>query len=119
MATLYFEYDDDAGTKYGLPLSESQQSVYAAIVGTLPTGYASLSALQGAVSGALAFPAGLTPRSITITHDFFGSAALPVLNLTDWERVEPTGPTPFPETPVTFSTQAAISASVGEQRLSN
>jgi hypothetical protein len=119
MATQWYEYDDGAGTKYGVALSDAQQVIYAALVGALPTGYATLAALQAAVPGVLAFPPGLAARYVNITSTFFGTAQMVVLTDASMNAIEPTGSTPFPLASVVVSDTMSITGAVGESRLSN
>jgi hypothetical protein len=119
MATQWYEYDDDAGTKYGISLTDAQQALYAAVIGVLPTAYASLAALQVAIPAALAFPNGLASRYFNVTSDFFGSAQLVTLNTAQFDAKYPTGVTPFPATPISVTENVAITGAVGESRLNN
>lgn len=119
MATQFFEYQDSAGTSYGVPMTDAQQNVYGYMVGTLPTGYSTLSALQTAVPGALALPSGLNLRRITVTSDFFGSAQLPVLTSAEFAAIEPTGAAPFPLAAVSVTEDVSITGASGEVRNSN
>jgi hypothetical protein len=119
MATQYFAYIDDAGTTYPLPLTDAQQAVYPVFVGVLPTAYATAAALLAAISGSIALPAGLAPRSVTLTQAFFGSALLPVLTAAQFNAIEPTGATPLPKAPISWTDAAYINGASGETRLSN
>jgi hypothetical protein len=119
MATQYYEYDDDAGTEYGVALTDAQQAMYTALGLTLPTGYATLAALQAAIPTAQNYPTGLASRRINITSPYFGQAQQVILNAADMATVEPTGTTPFPKAPFTYTDSPAVSGAIGEQRLSN
>lgn len=119
MATQYYMYTDDAGTEYGVPLTDAQQALYTAIVGTLPASYASLAAFQVANPSAVAYPAGLAARYFNVTSAFFGTAQIVVLSTAQFDALFPTGTTPFPTTPVSFTDPVAISGASGEQRMSN
>lgn len=119
MATLYYEYDDDAGTKYGVTLNDAQQAIYPSAVGTLSTGYSSLAALQAAVSGTIPLPPGLNLRIINITDPFFGTAQLMVLTPAQFAAIEPTGATPFPLPPFSNTSSPSITGASGEIRMSN
>lgn len=119
MATQWYEYDDDAGTKYGTSLTDAQQAIYVNAIGALSTGYATLAALQTAVAGALALPSGLALRYVNVTDPFFGTAPLPVLTSAQFASVEPTGVAPYPLAPFSNTSSPSISGAVGESRLSN
>ena len=119
MPVLYYEYDDDAGTKYGVALTEGQQALYPVAIGTLSTGYASFALLQAAIPAALVQPFGLTLRTANVTSSVFGSCQIPILTRDQAAAIEPTGSTPFPETPVSFTDSVSITGYSGEQRLSN
>lgn len=119
MATQYYAYQDDGGTTYPVALSDAQQAMYTAMIGALPTAYATAAALLAAISGSMAFPSGLASRYINLTSAFFGTAPLVVLTATAFNAKFPTGATPFPETGTIVTESVAIAGAVGEQRLSN
>jgi len=119
MATQYYPYVDAAGTIYPVALTDAQQAMYSAVVGTLPTGYASASALLAAISGSQNYPAGLSGRYVSIQDNFFGTAPLVVLTETQFSAIEPTGQTPYPTATSTYSGSGSITGASGEQRLSN
>src|ERR1039458_2577612 len=119
MATQWFEYDDTAGTKFGIQLTDDQQSMYTAMVGALPTGYATLSALQVAVSGLLSAPLGLNVRLLQVTQGVFGTTSIPVLTEAAYAAVVPTGASPFPTAPISVSLSVSITGYTNESRFGN
>jgi hypothetical protein len=119
MATQWYEYDDDAGTKYGYQLDDAQVLMYFSLFGAVPTGYADLASLQAAVPGLLPLPTGLLVRYFTVQSPFFGSAQIVALTQADFVAKEPTGSAPYPMPNFTFADSVAITAATGEQRNGN
>jgi hypothetical protein len=119
MATKFYPYADDAGTKYGLELTDAQQQMYPDAVGTLVTGYESLALLQAADPTVQPLPTGLNVRYIEITDPFFGAADLMVLTAAEYSAIEPTGQAPYPRQPFAHSATPSITGASGEKRLSN
>jgi len=119
VATQWYAYADAAGTKYGIALNDVQQGMYVALGLTLPTAYATLSALQSAIPAAVPYPAGLQSRYVNITSPFFGSAELVILTVADFATVYPTGATPLPEPAFVYTDAPQITGAADEQRLSN
>ncbi len=143
MSQVIIPYTDDGGTKYGVSVELSQESLlndYCAaksVSRTAPYGvaYATLAALQ-AVSGwssAIAQPAGLSTRKLTFnllddktsaptgaSFGALGNTAVTVGDTATFNAIYPTGATPYPETPATLTAaQAQVASAQGEQRLSN
>jgi hypothetical protein len=119
VATQYYIYTDDAGTAYGVSLTDAQQSLYPTVVGALPTAYSTLAALQAANPSAQVFPTGLVSRYINVTTAIFGTVQLVVLSKAAFALIEPTGSSPFPTTPVSFTLTVSITGASGETRLTN
>ena len=143
MSLVFIPYTDNAGTKYGVQVELSQESLLndhcaaASITRTAPYGnaYATLAALQ-AVSGwstAIAQPSGLNTRKLQLNllddkttapsgATYSGLATIPVTvgDVATYDALYPTGSTPFPTTPVTLTAaQSQIAAAQGETRLTN
>jgi hypothetical protein len=119
MSTQWYDYQDDGGTHYGVQLTDAQQAIYTAAIGTLSTGYATFAALQTAIPSAISLPAGLSLRKINITSPFFGTAQLMVLTPAQYDAVYPTGNAPFPLASFAYTDSPAITGATGETRLSN
>ena len=135
MAQKIAAYIDDAGTKYGISIEESNIALWndfataagRTIAAPFNTTYATLAALQAVAgwSGAVMLPTGYTTRKQTLgISDGAGlqiaSIQVPVGNPVDYDALEPTGATPFPTTSyVLTGAQASIVGVSGEQRSSN
>ena len=119
VSTNWYEYDDDAGTAYGVQLTDGQQAVYTALGATLPTAYGSFADLQTAVPAVQVIPLGLTIRTINVTSSVFGTAQIPLLTQAAFDLLFPTGQQPFPITPFSVTESVSVTGASGEQRLSN
>jgi hypothetical protein len=135
MANKIIAYQDDHGTKYGATEEESLQALFAdycavveqTLTAPFDTTFADLTALQAVNgwSGAIAMPAGLTPRKVSLgLAEASGNGIATVAAICGSETVfaalEPSGATPFPTDAETLTGMtAAIVGTAGEARASN
>jgi len=139
MANVTVPYEDEHGTKYGMQVDAGLQAllmdlrVGASITPEEPfdSTFGDLEELQAADgwSGAIAAPAGLRPRTLTLqlTNSAMGSErevgnmlTIPVGDKATFAALEPTGEAPFPEMVTTLQSVAAgVTGASGESRTSN
>jgi hypothetical protein len=135
MAQKIIAYADDSGTLYGLSVEESlfgawldfAEAAGQTLAAPYNTTYATLAALQAISgwSGAIAFPAGLSPRVQSIglaeaSGNQIATVQAPVGNKTVYAALEPTGAAPYPTTAYTLTgMKASIVGVAGEQRSGN